>query len=130
MEPVDGSCDVAVIGGGLIGLATAMALSGRGLRVAVLEAEERLAAHQSGHNSGVIHSGIYYQPGSLKAELCAAGSRALYRFCAAEGSAHEPGGKLIGPTAPEALPQLDEPHRRGESHALSGVRRSGPAEIR
>src|SRR3954452_5330899 len=126
MEPVDGSCDVAVIGGGLIGLATAMALSGQGRRVAVLEAEERLAAHQSGHNSGVIHSGIYYQPGSLKATLCAEGARALYRFCAEEGIAHERCGKLIVATRPEELPRLDELERRGRENGLAGVRRLGP----
>src|SRR5947208_6032562 len=130
MEPVDGSCDVAVIGGGLIGLATAMALSGRGLRVAVLEAEERLAVHQSGHNSGVIHSGIYYKPGSLKAELCAAGSRALYRFCAEEGIAHERCGKLIVATSPAELPRLAELERRGEANGLRGVRRLRAEEIR
>ncbi|PYQ62757.1 MAG: L-2-hydroxyglutarate oxidase [Acidobacteria bacterium] len=130
MEPVDGSCDVAVIGGGLIGLATAMALSGQGKRVTVLEAEERLAAHQSGHNSGVIHSGIYYQPGSLKAELCAAGSRALYRFCAEEGIAHERCGKLIVATSPEELPALDELQRRGEANGLDRVRRLAAQEIR
>ncbi|HEY0555961.1 MAG TPA: FAD-dependent oxidoreductase, partial [Thermoanaerobaculia bacterium] len=76
METLDSSCDVAVIGGGLLGLATAMALS-RWRQVTVLEAEERLAAHQSGHNSGVIHSRIYYKPGSLKAILCAEGSEAM-----------------------------------------------------
>ncbi|HET9209517.1 MAG TPA: L-2-hydroxyglutarate oxidase [Thermoanaerobaculia bacterium] len=130
MESIDGSCDVAVAGGGLIGLATAMALSAQGRRVAVLEAEERLAAHQSGHNSGVIHSGIYYKPGSLKAELCAAGSRALYRFCAEEGIAHERCGKLIVATSPEELPRLDELQRRGEANGLRGVRRLGPEEIR
>jgi (S)-2-hydroxyglutarate dehydrogenase len=130
MESIDGSCDVAVTGGGLIGLATAMALSTAGRRVAVLEAEERLAVHQSGHNSGVIHSGIYYKPGSLKAELCAAGARALYRFCAEEGIAHERCGKLIVATAPEELPRLDELQRRGEANGLKGVRRLGPEEIR
>ena len=73
--------DVAVVGGGLVGLATALALAEEhGRAVAVLEAEGRLAAHQSGHNSGVIHSGLYYKPGSLKAKLCVEGARALVRF--------------------------------------------------
>jgi L-2-hydroxyglutarate oxidase len=128
MESIDGSCDVAVIGGGLIGLATAMAFSAQRKRVAVLEAEERLAVHQSGHNSGVIHSGIYYRPGSLKATLCAAGSRALFRFCAEEGIAHERCGKLIVATSPEELPRLDELERRGEANGLAGVRRLRRAE--
>ncbi|HSU84989.1 MAG TPA: L-2-hydroxyglutarate oxidase [Thermoanaerobaculia bacterium] len=130
LEAINGSCDVVVIGGGLIGLATAMALSAGGRRVAVLEAEERLAVHQSGHNSGVFHSGIYYKPGSLKATLCAEGARALYRFCAEEGIAHERCGKLIVATSPEELPRLDELQRRGEANGLTGVRRLGPEEIR
>jgi L-2-hydroxyglutarate oxidase len=129
METLDSSCDVAVIGGGLLGLATAMALS-RWRQVTVLEAEERLAVHQSGHNSGVIHSGIYYKPGSLKAELCAAGSRALYRFCAEEGIAHERCGKLIVATSPDELPRLDELERRGAANGLAGVRRLKAEEIR
>jgi L-2-hydroxyglutarate oxidase len=130
MEAIDGSCDVAVVGGGLIGLATAMALAGQGRQVTVLEAEERLAVHQSGHNSGVIHSGIYYKPGSLKATLCAAGARALYRLCAEEGIAHERCGKLIVATRPDELPRLDELERRGAANGLAGVRRLGPEEIR
>src|SRR6185295_188911 len=101
-------CDAAVVGGGLVGLATALALSARGLTVAVLEAEDRLAAHQSGHNSGVIHSGLYYKPGSLKAQLSVAGARALYELCAEEGIAHERCGKLVVATEPEELPRLDE----------------------
>ena len=75
--------DIAIIGGGIIGVATAMALAAReGLALTVLEAEDRLATHQTGNNSGVIHSGLYYKPGSLKARLCVEGRAALYRFCA------------------------------------------------
>jgi (S)-2-hydroxyglutarate dehydrogenase len=129
MESIDSSCDVVVVGGGLLGLATAMALSGR-RRVTVLEAEERLAAHQSGHNSGVIHSGIYYKPGSLKAALCAEGARAMFRFCAEEGIAHERCGKLIVATSADELPRLDELERRGAANGLAGVRRLTGAEIR
>src|SRR6185503_14683442 len=122
MSSIDATCDAAVIGGGLLGLATAMALAvGRGRRVVVLEAEERVAAHQSGHNSGVIHSGLYYKPGSLKATLCAEGARALYRFCAEEGIAHQRVGKLVVATHPEELPRLDEMARRGEANGLAGV---------
>src|SRR6185295_8608278 len=127
---IDASCDVAIAGGGLVGLATAMALAGRGLRVTVLEAEDRLAAHQSGHNSGVIHSGLYYKPGSLKAALCVEGSRALYRLCAEEGIAHERCGKLVVATSPEELPQLDELERRGRANGLAGLRRLAAEEIR
>ena len=74
--------DVAIAGGGIVGLATARALALRGMKVVVLEREERLGAHQTTHNSGVIHAGIYYAPGSLKARLCVQGSRELYAYCA------------------------------------------------
>jgi len=124
-------CDVAVIGGGLVGAATALALAGRdGLVVAVLETEDRLAAHQSGHNSGVIHSGLYYKPGSLKATLCVEGARDLYRFCAEEGIAHQRCGKLVVATHPDELPRLDELERRGQANGLEGVRRLRAEEIR
>jgi L-2-hydroxyglutarate oxidase len=121
--------DVAVVGGGIVGLATAMALAPRA-RIVVLEAEERLAGHQSSHNSGVIHSGLYYKPGSLKAELCTAGRAAMYRFCAEEGIPHEACGKLVVATRPEELPALAELERRGRASGLAGLRRIGPEEIR
>lgn len=124
------SFQIAVVGGGLVGTATALALAGRGLPVAVLEAEDRLAAHQSGHNSGVIHSGLYYKPGSLKAALCVAGARALYRFCEEEGIAHERCGKLVVATRAEELPRLAELEARGKANGLSGVRRVSPGEMR
>jgi L-2-hydroxyglutarate oxidase len=127
---IDASCEVAVAGGGLVGLATAMALAGRRLRVTVLEAEDRIAGHQSGHNSGVIHSGLYYRPGSLKAALCVAGSRALYRLCAEEGIAHERCGKLVVAASPAELPRLDELERRGRANGLAGIRRLTGDEIR
>jgi len=126
---IDASYEVAVAGGGLLGLATAMALAGRGLPVAVLEAEDRVAAHQSGHSSGVIHSGLYYKPGSLKAALCVEGARALYRFCAEEGIAHQRCGKLVVAVSPEELPRLDELARRGQANGLAGVRRLAAGEI-
>ena len=125
----DGSYDVAIVGGGLVGLGTAMALSGRGLKVAVLEAEDRVAAHQSGHNSGVIHSGLYYKAGSLKARLCVEGARALYSFCDEEGIAHQRCGKLVVATHPDELSRLDELERRGTANGLVGVCRVGPEEI-
>jgi (S)-2-hydroxyglutarate dehydrogenase len=127
---IDTTCEVAVAGGGLVGLATAMALAGRGWRVTVLEAEDRLASHQSGHNSGVIHSGLYYKPGSLKAAFCVEGSRALFRLCAEDAIAHERCGKLVVATSREELPRLDELERRGRANGLAGVRRLAAAEIR
>jgi L-2-hydroxyglutarate oxidase len=126
---IDVRSDVAVVGGGLVGMATAMALAERGRMVAVLEAEDRLAMHQSGHNSGVIHSGLYYKPGSLKAKLCVEGGRALYRFCEEEGIAHRRCGKLVLVTHPEEIPRLDELERRGRENGLAGLRRLRPEEI-
>src|SRR3977135_2709759 len=118
-----------VVGGGIVGLATAVAMAERGHPPIVLEAEDRLAAHQSGHNSGVIHSGLYYKPGSLKAALCVEGARDLYRFCAEEGIAHQQCGKLVVATQPEELPRLDELERRGQANGLVGVRRLRAEEI-
>jgi len=126
----DFRCDIAVVGGGLVGLATAMALAGRGTGVAVLEAEDRLAAHQSGHNSGVIHSGLYYKPGSLKARLCAEGAREVYRLCDEEGIPYQRCGKLVVATQEEELPRLDELERRGQANGLTGLKRLHPEEIR
>jgi (S)-2-hydroxyglutarate dehydrogenase len=124
-------CDVAVVGGGLVGLGAALALGSRGdLSVAVLEAEDRLAFHQSGHNSGVIHSGLYYKPGSLKAALCVEGARALYQLCEEEGIAHERCGKLVVATREDEIPRLEELERRGRANGLTGVRRLAADEIR
>ena len=115
--------DVAVIGGGIVGAATAMALleSAPGLSLVLLEKEPRLAAHQTGHNSGVIHSGLYYRPGSLKAQNCTAGREALYAFCAEHGVAHERCGKIVVATREEELPQLAELERRGRENGLAGI---------
>jgi (S)-2-hydroxyglutarate dehydrogenase len=123
------SFDIAVVGGGLVGTATAMALARSGRSVAVLEAEDRVAAHQSGHNSGVIHSGLYYKPGSLKARLCVEGARALYRFCAEEGIAHRRCGKLVVATRAEELPRLAELEQRGRANGLTGLRRLAAEEV-
>ena len=91
------STDVAIIGGGIVGLATAYQLTREfpGRRVVVLEKEAELALHQTGHNSGVLHSGIYYKPGSLKAINCRQGKKLMEEFCAAEGIAYEICGKVI-----------------------------------
>ncbi len=88
--------DIAIIGGGIVGLATAMALSENQQRsIVILEAEDDIATHQSGHNSGVIHSGLYYTPGSLKAQLCVKGREDLYQFCETHDLAHERCGKVF-----------------------------------
>jgi L-2-hydroxyglutarate oxidase len=123
--------DVVVIGGGIVGIATALALGER-LRgsLAVLEAEPRLAAHQSGHNSGVIHSGLYYKPGSLKARNCVEGRDLMYRLLEEHGVRYERCGKLVVATEARELPALDELERRGRANALAGMRRLGPEEIR
>src|SRR3954447_24746012 len=129
MNPV--SYDVAVIGGGIVGLATALMLTARyRLSLIVLEAEGRLAAHQTGNNSGVIHSGLYYKPGSLKATLCVAGRELMYAFCAEHGIAHERCGKVVVALSDEQLPALDELQRRGTANGLRGLRRLSPSELR
>src|SRR6201998_603701 len=100
--------DVAIIGGGIVGTATGMALPEEThLSLTVLEAEDHLAAHQSGHNSGVIHSGLYYKPGSLKARNCVEGREAMFRFCAEHGIPHERCGKVVVATQESELPALD-----------------------
>jgi 2-hydroxyglutarate dehydrogenase len=121
--------DVAVVGGGIVGLATARELALRGRRVLVLEREHELGAHQTSHNSGVIHQGIYYAPGSLKARLCREGADALYDYCAANGIPAEPCGKLVVAVRDADLPRLDELERRATENGVPGLRRVGPAEI-
>ena len=102
--------DLVVVGAGIVGLAVAREWTQRhpADSVAVLERESGPAAHQTGHNSGVIHGGIYYQPGSLKAGLCVEGARLMYEFCQENGIAYERCGKLIVAVAPEELPRLDD----------------------
>jgi L-2-hydroxyglutarate oxidase len=129
--PMGSSFDVAVIGGGIVGMATAMALvEGGGRSLVVLEAEDQLAAHQSGRNSGVIHSGLYYQPGSLKARTCRTGREALYQFCIEEGVACRRCGKLVVATKAHELPILDELERRGRANGLTGLRRVAGRALR
>jgi L-2-hydroxyglutarate oxidase len=121
--------DVAVVGGGIIGLATARALALRGMSVAVLEREDRLGAHQTTHNSGVIHAGIYYAPGSLKARLCVEGAERLYDYCADRGIAAERCGKLVVAVRDADLLPLDELERRARANGVEGLARVGPGEI-
>lgn len=122
---------IAVIGGGIVGCATAMALAARpGVSLVLLEAEENLGQHQTGHNSGVIHAGLYYSPGSQKARLCVEGRQALERFCEQRGIPYERCGKLVVATDPKELPRLEELERRGRANGLEGIRRLGPEELR
>ena len=123
--------DVAIVGGGIVGLATAMAIARqKTARLVVLEAETKLAAHQTGNNSGVIHSGLYYKPGSLKARNCVEGREAMYRFCAEHGIPHERCGKLVVASGPGELPALEELERRGHANGLQGLRRLGPEQLK
>lgn len=123
--------DVCVVGGGLIGLAVARALTDRlpGLSLSVLDKEDAVARHQSSHNSGVVHSGLYYKPGSLKARLCVEGRDAVYELCEAEGIPYDRSGKLVIATDPAELEALDELERRGNANGLRGLRRIGSEEI-
>lgn len=125
-------CDVAVIGGGIVGLAVALELVSRqgNLRIAVLEKEFEVALHQSSHNSGVIHSGIYYKPGSLKARLCVEGAAAMRQFCNDHGIPHSICGKVILAADESELPALEELLRRGKANGVTGLREITPEQIR
>ena len=123
--------DVVVVGAGIVGLAVAREILIRRpeLRLLVLEKEAGVAAHQTGHNSGVIHSGIYYAPGSLKARLCVEGSRLMFEYCELNDVAYEKCGKLIVALSEAELPRLDELHRRGIANGVEGLRRITAEEI-
>lgn len=116
--------DVAITGAGIIGLATGMTLLREfpGLSVAIFEKENKVAAHQTGHNSGVIHSGLYYRPGTLKANLCMSGHDELVKFCRDHDVKHEICGKLVVATRDEELPALAELYRRGSENGVPGLR--------
>jgi L-2-hydroxyglutarate oxidase LhgO len=124
--------NVAVTGGGIVGLAAALKLLERApeLSVVVLEKEDRIAAHQTGHNSGVIHSGLYYKPGSEKAKMCVEGRRLLVEFCGKHSVPHEICGKLVVATSESELPALADLERRAGENGLEGVRMLAPAEFR
>ena len=122
--------DVAVVGGGIVGLATARALALRGMRVVVLERERALGAHQTTHNSGVIHAGLYYEPGSLKARLCVEGAAVLYAYCDERGISAERCGKLVIATRSADLERLDDLERRARANGVPGIARIGPDEVR
>jgi L-2-hydroxyglutarate oxidase LhgO len=123
--------DVTVIGAGIVGLAAAMKMAERfpRLRLLVLEKESAIARHQTGHNSGVIHGGIYYKPGSLKAETCVTGRRALLDFCDRNGIAYDLCGKVIVATHEEEIPRLEELFRRGAANQVPGLEMIGPERL-
>jgi (S)-2-hydroxyglutarate dehydrogenase len=131
MRSSESECDVAIVGSGILGLAVANALLTRrpDLRLVVLERESVVGAHQTGHNSGVIHSGVYYRPGSLKAQLCVEGARRMYAYCDERAIAYERCGKLIVAADAHELPALDSLEERAKENGVSGVRRLRGAEI-
>lgn len=127
----DGEYDLAVVGGGILGLAVARELTARrpGLSAVVLERESQVASHQTGRNSGVIHAGIYYKPGSLKARLCTVGAAEMYSLCERHSIPHERCGKVIVARGGAELSALDELERRGQANGVPGLRRLTPNEL-
>src|SRR6187431_1741673 len=115
---------IIVIGGGLVGLGTALALQKRGLagEVVVLEKEREVAQHQSSHNSGVLHCGLYYQPGSLKAQLAVSGIREMVAFCKEHAIPHEICGKIVMAVNEDEVPRLRNLEQRGTANGLTGLR--------
>jgi L-2-hydroxyglutarate oxidase len=123
---------VIIIGGGIVGLATACKLSRRSpaVRIIVLEKEDKVCAHQSGHNSGVLHAGLYYKPGSLKARLAVSGVRELVAFCREHDVPHEICGKLVVAADESEVPRLRDLHERGTRNGLEGLRYLGREQMR
>jgi (S)-2-hydroxyglutarate dehydrogenase len=128
----DSRYNVVIVGGGIVGLAVALEITRRfpRVRLLLLEKEDHVGRHQSGHNSGVIHSGIYYKPGSLKAKLCVAGAAAMVEFCREHGIPHQICGKIIVATEEEEFPRLEELWRRGIANGLIGLESIGPEQLR
>ena len=128
-----GEYDVAIIGGGIIGLSTAMQLVRRypsGSRIAVVEKETELAVHQTGHNSGVIHSGIYYRPGSRKSQFCVAGVQKLVQFCDENGIQYQRCGKVIVATDDSEVGRLQDLYERGTANGVDGLEIIGPERLK
>ncbi len=128
----EADCDVAIVGGGIVGLATALALTDErpNLRVVILEKENEVGRHQTGHNSGVVHSGIYYQPGSLKASLCRQGVGLMHEFCLLHDLPFEECGKVIVATNEAELAPLQTLYERGVANGVPDLRLLGPDELR
>ena len=124
--------DVSIVGGGIIGLATALRLTQRypRCRVAVFEKEEKLAVHQTGHNSGVIHSGIYYRPGSQKAQFCVSGVNSLIQFCQENSIDYETCGKVIVATDESEFGRLEDLYQRGTANGVEGLEMMGPERLK
>lgn len=123
--------DMIIVGGGIVGTATAMAITKlTKVSLAVMDSEERLAFHQSGHNSGVIHSGIYYKPGSLKAQLCTEGREAMYDFCKEHEIPHERCGKVIVATDEKERQYLDTLMERGKANGMEDIQRIDEVELK
>jgi (S)-2-hydroxyglutarate dehydrogenase len=124
--------DLVIVGAGIVGIAAAREILTRqpGISLAVLDKEPSIGMHQTGHNSGVIHSGIYYAPGSLKAELCTRGARLMYEYCESHDVPADRCGKLIVATTERELPALDKLYRRGAANGVPGLEMVGPAGIR
>lgn len=124
--------DAVIVGGGIVGLATAFQLleARVRLKILLLEKESRLASHQSGHNSGVLHAGLYYKPGSEKAKLSLIGLQHMTAFCRNYGIAHEICGKIVVATSEDELPQLENLWQRGQANGLQGLRRLTPEQIK
>ena len=124
--------DIAIVGGGIVGLATGFAIVNRtpGTRVCILEKEATLGAHQTGNNSGVIHSGLYYKPGSAKAQTCVDGARRMVEFCKEHGINHNICGKIVVATSEGEVPALTELFRRGVANKVQGIEEIGPERIR
>lgn len=128
----DKNCDVAVIGAGIVGLAVGLELlhKNSALKVIILDKESEVACHQTGHNSGVMHSGLYYKPGSLKARLCVEGKAAIVRFCEEYAIPHQICGKLIVATEESEIPGLNELLRRGRANGVIGLRELDAGQLR
>lgn len=122
---------IVIVGGGIVGLATAwkLTLSQPDVSVTVLEKENSVGRHQSGNNSGVLHSGLYYKPGSLKAVLAVRGIREMVEFCITHGIAHDVCGKLVVAVTPEEVPGLKNLHERGQQNGLRDLRYLGRDEM-
>ena len=124
--------DFIIVGGGIVGLATGLRILGArpGVKLLLIEKEDSLGQHQTGHNSGVLHAGLYYKPGSLKAKLAVEGLREMVSFCQAHKVGHEQCGKIVVATEPDELPRLEKLMERGAANGLKGLRKLSSEEIR